>query len=491
MLDKLRIMEKQKIKEMICMIVGVILVMLMIWNFRWIYNAHYQIHIETFYFKASSIFCLIILLMRRINYKNWRLYAGSIGYAGYAVFYLMTHNNDYGPEYREYLIWQFVLRLLMLIIILDSFSKKDITHLEKKNLIYSISVIVAVVFCTALYYNAMLHMLVPAIVLFITPISEEKWKRFLICFSCGYYITFVISMAQSFINNQHMYAFRYYFGNFESPYGAAAITMGGLISALYIFEMIRDKKNKFMTIVSVISIIFPCVMILIIGSRSVQLAAFVVVFLYFFMDNRNTEKERKIRKRTMLIVVACLAVIVLIAALILFNLDISGMEDKIELVGNEAVRNRLTYYVSRINWLRNTKSYGFVFADGDKINILDHLVSKRISIWYLFMQQVTMRGNTVLIPVGEYGPHSIYVYQLVKFGWIGGFLSIISYILGAITAGKRLNDNRRVYLIPFLWMIYYLVAGIGEMPFNEFDSAVFFMIFQYPLLFQLTKDKKD
>lgn len=491
MLDKLKAMDKHKIGRMICMIVGVLLVMLMIWFFRWIYNAHYQIHIHTYYFKASCIFCFIIILMRRINVKNWRLYAGASGYIGYAVFYLVTHNNDYGPEYREYLIWQFILRALILIILLDAFNKKETTHLEKKNLIYVVLFIVSVVFCTALYYDAMLHVLVPAIALFITPITEEVWKRFLICFSCGYYFIFVIAIVQSVIENPHMRDVRYYFGNFGTPYGAAAVTMGGLISALYLFDIIREKKIKWMMVISILSMVFPCVMIFIIGSRSIQLASIVMMFLYFFMDNRKAEKKVKLRRRVMLIALGCIAVLGLIMVVLVFKTNISDAGEKLSFIGNEVIRNKLTYYVSRINGLRDTKSYGLIFADGDKINILDHFTAERISIWYLYSKQITLWGNAIIVPVEEYGPHSIYVYQLVKFGWICGFLSLASFFAAIITAGKRLNANRKVYLIPFLWMVYYLIAGIGETPFAEFDIAVFFMVFQYPLLFQLKKEIKE
>lgn len=490
MLDRFRNMDKNDVKEKICMLVGIILFMLMTRYFRWTLNAPFQIYIDTFFFKASCFFCLIVLLLRHINLRNWRLYAGTVGYIGYAVFYLITHNDDYGVVYREFLIWRFVLRCLILIIVLDAFYKHENTHLKKDNLLYSVLFIVMSVFCLAIRFDTLLHFFFPAFVLFITPITESVWKKFLFCFSCGYYMTFFAFMIQSLIESPHMLQGRYYFGNFGSPYGAGVLTMGGLISALYLYEIIKETKNIMLKVFSVLTIIFPCAMAFLIGSRSIQLAAIMVMFLYFFMEEKETAKAALLQKRRMLIGLGAVIIVGLIVIVVVLNLNVDMVNEKLSTIGNEVVRNKAMYYVERINGLFNTSTYGVVFEEGAKINILDHFFAERISIWYMNMQRMAVWGNSVIEAVDGYGPHSIYVYWLVKFGWIGGILFIVTVIVGVITAGARLNTNRRVYLIPFLWMVYYLAAGIGEQPFFEFDISVLFVVFQYPILFSL-KDEAD
>lgn len=487
MLGKFKSMDKKNIKEISCILLGIILTFIMTRFFRWALNGHFQIRIDTFYFKASSVFCLSVLLLRRVNFKNWRLSAATICYLGYAILYLVTHDGEYGIEYREYLIWKFVLRCLLLMIVMDDFNKKDTTQLDKNNLLYSILYIVSAVFCIAIRPEACLHYYIPAAALFITSVSETKWKNCMLSFSCGYYLAFLVYMMQAIVADPHMTGIRYYVGNFNSPYVAGILAMGGLISSLYLFEIIRDKNNTMIKIISVLFLVFPCFMIFLIGSRTIQLAAFGVVFLYFFLFEGKTKKEDTFRKKAMLIGLGCIVLLGVILIAIAINLDADVVNERLESINNEIVRNKLMYYFERANGILLTDSYGTVFADGDKINILDRLFAERVSIGYLNVKRITWWGNAVL----DMAAHCIFTYWLVKFGWIGGTLLIISAFAGVIVAGRRLNKNRRVYLIPFLWMVYFLLAGIGEQPFAEYDISVLFVAFQYPLLFHLKKEDEE
>lgn len=460
----------------------------------------FQLLIDSWFYAACSLLLAGVLIMRFKSANNkWAHIVVACAYYGYAINYLITHNDDYGYQYRNYLIFQFISRGLFLLILVDVIFSKELVRINSQNRWYVMICTVAVGIAIALNYVSAVFILFPLGGLLLTNISATKWNKLMLSLSAGYYSMWAALMTKSLIQHPYGDTGRYYAGNFGAPTSAALITVGAFVSAIYLLEgllkwSIDDCKRTIKTVaicVVAACLLYACIAISMIGIRSGQLAVIVTTFIYILLYNNNTAPE-KIRKRRiwMLTVAGGIVAAFIILAIILAHVSIDW-DGLAQMMPGTFLKNKVSFLGIQIESLNHRSSYAGVIPEGSVWNAIDRLSADRISIWCEHIKHMNLWGTEDIAVLYGNGPHSVYIWILRKFGWIGGIPLCSCLVISGIISARRVSQRESEYMCSLLWIIAFLSFGLTDQIPWQYSMGLFFLIMQYPLIIEMDKSVKD
>ena len=402
--------------------------------------ASYQVFKDGLFFKGSILLLVAVMIIRKVKLLNIPIIATALTWTALVTNYLYDHNNDWGEQWREYLILKAIAYGLMLLIVVNMIQTKSISKARVKSPFFWI---VLITFCGAYALEPAhtLPILCPILILYLTPIEKEVWHKIEISVAIGVVLAFTVFMIQSLVQaNDNYIGGRWY--------GLAGIAQNGAIAALafscllfLLFYNIRVLKKWYITVPILLECVFCLYILSRVWSRSGIMAAAFVIVIFALLTVINTKKRRAIFFSTL----AVLGLVLAVAG--------TTMVAKIDAEGGKVP-----------NFLRGMRPIAAFFDETIELEapeslqgsgrfwiIMDQMTSGRVSIWSAGVKQATLLGkNDISVSFGEYfydHMHNSFMDWIVRYGWIVGILLNVWFVMLYVKAVWRAKNPGDSFLL--------------------------------------------
>ena len=458
-----------------------------------------QVDKDTHYYVMCIYMLTVVLMLRRAKVFNpFSIGLGTI-YAAIVSYYLISRHTGYwGPDWERVLIHRYIAYGFLLLVVIDILRVRKFPKLGSNKVFF---IVTALAFLSAIiikrkYCEAFWC---PMMAFWISPIEKDKWKKFAKYLMISVPGVALYLLLNSVINAPHVFNAARYYGNLGNISTAGAVSGIAAFGVVYLMTRICRKEGK--VSVKLIKLgyllpilILPVYMLFRIGDRASELGFCVWVFLYVVFSFVPGKYGIQIIFR---FVTICIVVAI---ALFTFLKHYSAPEYLYEYQYNEYENYSLSRASSIIKVLYDPdyyiESWGDIIPEERQLLIaLDVATSYRISGWIKGMQLVSFKGcDSIVIPVTSKTTfdhiHNNFLHQFIMFGWIGGTLMNIWFVVYLIIAIKQTikKDN---YALFVLLLIGECIGFFGfDSLYWNYPLPMFLMLFMYPFLYRFEDDEE-
>jgi len=460
----------------------------MVLNLGYVSESLYQTHRDYFLGVAVSFFLLAVLVLQRVKLKNIWVYIFAIVYFVVATQWLKINELNWGEELQNVYKMRWICGGLLGISLIDAIRYKKVILLKNRNVflnsLFLVATLLACIISGLNYYSYIL--LLPFVYFYLLGFESKDWKKWIFCFSAGYYISFVYTMIKSF--QAVPYTGERYYGIYIN-HGMFGIMIGGaFVCALWwIIVAFQKKASVWIRVIVFVPAIFCLVCLVMNGARVAELAVLVTSIVALCVWGGKRTKEKILYRVAFVLIAVVIAIIGGLTILVNFNkYDEETMELLIE---NEVLRQKIMYWWQRADTLFNAESIYGVFEEGSIMNALDRFSSSRLSIFTTYLRDLNLFGHDNLYvqlkDVSVFHPHNTFIYWLYGLGVIPGMFLMIWVVSYMIIAIKKAIAQDEMYIISFLWVVYFLVASLNEDIFWAYIVGFGVLMLHYPLLINM------
>lgn len=458
-----------------------------------------QVDKDTHYYVMCIYMLTVVLMLRRAKIFNpFSIGLGTI-YAAIVSYYLISRHTGYwGPDWERVLIHRYIAYGFLLLVVIDILRVRKFPKWGSNKVFF---IVTALAFLSAIiikrkYCEAFWC---PMMAFWISPIEKDRWKKFAKYLMVSIPCVALFLLLHSVINAPHVYNGVRYYGNLGNISTGGAISGIAAFGVIYLMTRICRKKGKVSVKLLKLGYLLPALilslyMLFKIGDRASELGFCFWILLYFVFAFTAGKYGIHIVIRFVLI---CLVVAVGVSA---FLKHYSTPEYLYEYTYNEFEDYSLQRISSVVKVLYDPDFVPRTFSDAipeeDRLlNAIDAATSFRISGWIKGMRLVSFKGcDNVTIPVtDEYTfdhIHNNFLHWFIMFGWIGGTLMNLWFIVYLVTVIRQTikRDNYALFVM--------LLMGecIGFFGFDSlywnYPLPMFLMLFMYPFLYRFEDDEE-
>lgn len=469
--------------DLTAMLLQSFVLMCMILYLAYTWEVLYQI-IKDYYLGIAVLYFLISLaLLQRVKIFN------VVNIIFTAVFAYVAYKNvtpliDMQDVYNA-AVMKWTCSGVACVLLIDMIMYKKIARLKERNLVgsilYLVVALIAVVAGKAMHYSYL--MIIPVMLLFLQRIDKNRFQRWLLCLSVGYYAAFLYTMIQSFISVP--YTGERYYGIYIN-HGFFGIFIGGsFVCALWWFTILKRKNAlKWQRLLTLIPMAFSLICIFINGARVSEFAVLVVSLVAICMFQEKIDKKSLLYRA--LVIVLFMGILTVVAVGLLYLLNGWDKESIEALIKNDILREKILYWQTRAKTMFNLESRYDIFEPGSIINAIDRFSSGRLSYWVTYLRATDFSPEaSFYYESGEYAfshPHNAYICWLYGLGIIPGVGLIIWIIYYLIQATIQFFKKNDMSVLSFLWVIYFMIAGINESVNWVVPVGFITLLLYYPLI---------
>lgn len=457
----------------------------MVLNLGYVSESLYQTHRDYFLGVAVSFFLLAVLFLQRVKMKNIWVYIFTAVYFVVATQWLKANELNWGEELQNVYKMRWICGGLLGISLIDAIRYKKVILLKNRNVflsgIFLVATLLACIISGLNYYSYIL--LLPFAYFYSLEFKSKDWKKWIFCFTAGYYISFVYTIIKSF--QTVPYTGERYYGIYIN-HGMFGIMIGGaFVCALWwVIVAFRKKASVWIRAIVFIPTIFCFVCLIMNGARVAELAVIVTLIVVLCLWGGKETKEKIMYRVAFVLIGMVIAIVGGVTILAIFN---KYDEETMELfIQNDVLRQKIMYWWQRADTLFNAESIYGVFEEGSIMNALDRFSSSRLSIFTTYLRDFNLFGHDNLYvqlkDVAVLHPHNTFIYWLYGLGVVPGMFLIIWVVSNIITAIRKALRQDEIYIISFLWVVYFSIASLNEDIFFSYIVGFCLLILHYPLL---------
>lgn len=376
---------------------------------------------------------------------------------------------NYGEEYSTVLRLRHICYGLFIGLMLDLFRHKPF-HLRqavKKPLlwIYVAFTLVGSIAST----EDIIPLIIPVYALLLTEINSEKWTELMDCFAVGYYLVYFKMFTGSLLFARNIDASGRYLGAFTNLSTTGIHVSIAVLCGLYFFiRWLWSERDKRKLVVLILLWLYPIVVLFMVNSRSAEfglIGAFLAAFVFLHGKDIPVTK-----KRVIIAGVICIAGMVcfVLLANILASLRIKGVIEE------------LPYGLDHI------ALFGYNYEDGyfnsSLLNKINAFSSQRLIDWVELIKQARLFGGNA----DKLYTHNVYVFYIIKYGFVGGGLVIVWAVSYVITGIIHSMEKDTAFIMPLLYGFFALLAEVGMNGYWMLPLGYYWVLFNYPLAVCLT-----
>lgn len=458
-----------------------------------------QVDKDTHYYVMCIYMLTVVLILRKAKVFNPISIGLGTVYAAIVSYYLISRHTVFGgPDWERVLIHRYIAYGFLLLVVIDVLRVRKFPKWGCNKVFF---IVTALAFLSAIiikrkYCEAFWC---PMMAFWISPIEKDRWKKYakylMISIPC---VSFFL-LLNSVINAPHVYNGARYYGNMGNISTAGAISGIAALGVVYLMTSICRKEGKLSVKLIKLGylipvLILPVYMLFRIGDRASELGFcfWALLFVVFSFSSGKYGTQILFRFATI-----CLIVVIGIFA---FLKHYSSPEYLYEYQydANEDYSLQRANYIIKVLYdpdYHLTSWDDIIPEEKQLLLALDAASSHRISGWIKGMQLVTFKGcDDIVIPVTAdvtfYHIHNNFLHQFIMFGWIGGTLMNVWFVVYLIVAIKRTikRDNYALFVL--------LLIGecIGFFGFDavcwNYPLPMFLMLFMYPFLYRFEDDEE-
>lgn len=440
-----------------------------------------QIFKDFYYYVGVSAMLFAVMILRNTPLFKWYNLLLGLGVIATLVTFLYRHWYDYGYQYAGMLASEYAMYSMVGLVVLDAILSRKEVKLNKDNFILIVLSLLMTIAVIMVGEGAAIKVFLPIFVWFLTPLKKEDWKRCVINMSIAAYLVFFACSTRSLIKAPFEYQNGRYIGIFRFPIAGGLLSFWGIAAGLLLARaIIKDSFSRIKKIIIVLALIaYPVVMLFMFLDRTVILGIAILSIVMYILAGKD---KKSILKR--LIVIVCLIAVAVVVGCLAIQIVLSKGIRYGDLVDSQ----ESTSYI----WIAIAKTFGEtsrtgVYEPGTVLNALDYFSSARLGLWHEGIKQVLLWGEgplNVILPNGyEYGHvHNTYIDWLLRYGWIGGIVSIGWYFSCFGYSIKEKLAGRKQTLYTFYWIAFSIPVLMMERVL--WNDAVMFilLLLLYPLM---------
>lgn len=436
----------------------------------------YQVPKDGYFCGALVIFLALIISIkgRRLN-KKITIVSLAAGIAIMGICFVIKHVSvkNYGPIYFAVIALSWVIAILSVSIIVDSFAGESLSNIFKRKsiVLFIAAFVIPVVFDT----RELLPIVLVILSLYTTEIDAEGCERLLESFAIGYYIAFIHMTVDSLVKNPDRYEVGRYLGSFSQVESAGMFCGGALLCAIYICIRYCNNKKKYLYAVWAGLIFGPLYMTLKVSSRSTLIALAGFAFLYVCFRKGFTNA----RKPLIIIGIAIITVAIGLGVLAVYSHHLTEVVDP-------SKSSELSYAKRRIYMFTAEQYRNGYFGNNSLLNSINALMSGRLSGWAESIKQIGWRGHAyeavdiAFSTKAEYigTPHNFPILWFVNYGIIGGLTVVVWYVGCVIGMLKADLGRKRLTFLPRAWAMYSVGLFLFSCVNWKYSVAFIFLVMQ-------------
>lgn len=437
---------------------------------------------EMYFSRSMLFFFAMIIILRRISWKRFEVWGTIIvGAIGLAIYYYIKGINwiSYGSRGFRVVGYRHMYVVVSIALLLETFFRWKKNGIPKNwnfpvMAVFSAGVVIAGI----MERSTIIPLLYVSVAILLTDIDKDEWLRLVDYFAIGYYLVFVWMMTLSLTVYSNNIQSGRLIGAFLQVETAGMFVGGAIVCALYfIYRMLYNTRIKWYKILfCTLTIGYPILGLIKISSRSTIIGILFSVFILFIIFGRD--KKSKIIRTA--ICSGCF--LLFIFSVFLFISYILKYADE----STVDTTKSYSYFVLKIISIRDKferHRYGF---GGYFLTTANMISSNRLKIYYESIKQIGFVGHAfqAITVSRDYitTPHNFYILSLINYGWIGGGLIILWFIMYLGSAVKRSIARDKTAVLATLWICFCVVNFLFTC--ETWASPVYFgMLFlQYPLV---------
>lgn len=450
----------------------------------------FQAYKDVAVYKSWISFAVVLMILSKINIFKIRYLFSLIIYAPCYIFRIVGRGES--TDLIRIDVYKGVFQLLVIWIFLDLLAKNEFTTRKISKIFLFIFLTLS---CFAMYYSNGQMEPIGLVVLFglffAQNINKEEWENFCLRICDGFFLATVYIDAKSLIfypiNSNRYYGCFVNIGPFGMFHGCLLVL--SIFGIGYIWKKYGWKH--FMFFGGVVWMVFTIFMSYLINTRTLMIGqVFALLVIYLFMRKRIDKKSIIIRS-TLVLSIFVVGVIVLI---IMSSVSSERYIYWKAVVEAENEKSFLHYNIFRVYsslvGLQYVSSPDMARYTHPFIKFLDCISSYRIQIWEAYFREISFEGKNIGgVQTGHYfalGPHNQYINALARYGYIGGTMYIVLFVLGCVSSLKKyLKERTWMNFLPILWLAMMLGIWIGESCDIAYPVTFFGLVLIYPTVRRL------
>ncbi len=448
-------------------------------------------------YRALIIFEILILAYRTPKLKQVGCFIGIVLF-GYlclkVVFYLRNISPaTYGVDYYRVVKYLWLVIIIFLALLIDSILFGSIPD-SVKQLRWPFWVyIIAVVISSISGKRVLVPLLCPITALYMSSMSEMKWKKAIDGLALGYLGAFVFLMSRSLIVAPHVMSDdNRYLGTFLNIGSTGMYAAGAICCSFWL--ILKKKQNIGVKILEFSAFAFASFSLYIIGSRGCWLGVLSAVLLVGFVciyKFRHKMKEISLSKYLLVALIVGIGILLLIlikGRVFNNNDDLDNDKSYLSFRGSYLINSDYSeqYYYSYDN-----QTWNSCFEYGSYLNNIDRFASGRLTVYYASLKQVGFWGHSYR-PIylmynnvsfgGTTSPHCFPLFWCIEYGIIGGLCFVWVFIWGLVWSIRETCRGSSFAIISMVWISCAFVTSL-TLTVNWFISLIFLSVFfMYPFM---------
>lgn len=417
---------------------------------------------------TSIAVMVYIAYLRGIKLNDWKAWLFILaGTALLAVIWKAKGINadNYGVDYSKVVRLRQVCYVAFTGLLLDLLRHRP-SHIKesiKSPLLWLyLAMVIIGVICTK---EDAIPLVIPIFTLLLTKISPAKWTELMDCLGAGYYLVYFKMFTASLLSGINRAEDGRYMGVFANQSTTGVhVTIAVLWGVYFFIRWLRSSRDKKRLIVLLILWVYPCVVSLMVNSRSSELGLMGAVLVAFaFLHNKS---KRATKRRVLIAAAICVVGVVffVILAKVLAGLCVS------EKIG------MLPYGLDHVALFGMDYPNGYF--NSQLLNKINALSSQRLIDWVELIEQAKFIGGD-----GELlYTHNVYVFYIIKYGYLGGGLMIAWAVTYVIMGMVRSGSKEPAFIMSMIYGAFALLAEVGMNGYWMLPLGFYWLIFSYPLV---------
>ena len=428
----------------------------------------YSTHIDRFVWEGIIYLGIAILIVFKVNLKNFLIYIPTAIYL--IVFYILLLRTGYKVNSPD--LWMMDLRkglavATLIPLVVDAICKKRFCRFKEldlaKIILFALIYIgVAVVpggingyllFCFVITYM-------------IISFDKDRIEIFIVCLAVANVLAATVLSVKSLITHPYAGELRYY-GAFTNLHGFGMFVGSGIACCLFLYiwgHLHFEKKWIHISMLTPITL-FLLVVFYLINSRNALLGVIVAIIVTGWLFSVAIKKSKLFAGTICGVVIVALIVG---GICLFFGLNYEKYEKSLRKIP------QLHYMVQYAKLNEPIKSETGVFEDNTLLCRIDEFTNSRLSVWKVTVEQLKLfEGNSTNIVVNDEwttNTHNTYLGYLNGWGIIVGGLFIVALIYVLVQSVRQIKANRdslktngTFAIFAVLWFAYSFTIFMNEM----------------------------
>lgn len=445
-------------------------------------ETEFQINRDYYNYKAICYLLGIIIIATRAHIWHWICLLVTSGYTVGCIFYMKKMMFE--AELFRAMEMRLIAYGLCGVILIDAIIRKNLVKFKDRNWWLTGVFLFAVGFTWFFSIGKAntVYFLCPFAVIYLVRIVPEIWERLMKCFSLSYIIAVCWIFGKSLMVVP--YEGKRYWGVFLNLSTISLFCAGAAVCAIYWFLKKEEGRWKLSWRLLPIlgALLFSFAAVSMVGGRTSMLAL-ICVFFFAIICYPSNQNASNIKKRFWIVcIIICVLLIVGFVILrLLYQIDRETLRS---LITNDIIYNKVVYWHSRACTMFRAESR--MFKHGTLLAMLDRFSSGRLGIWYNYLTNLNLFGHISTCleeePPYHLHAHNSYISNLYNYGVIGGGAYLCWNIGLLISTVKKILSDKKIYLLPSLWIIFSLVGMLTDTHHWIYPIPCIMILMQYPLL---------